>query len=545
MKYLPIKTTNYLINMNILHITDLHLDNFLGNNEFLREGFYQEYIDRLFGSIETKNLSIECLVVTGDFVNVGKVENFEHVETILNYIIKKFSIDKSKVCLSIGNHDYKWKELAEGDTNHEKALKGSFKEFRNKYNTSFIEDADNYFLIKLNNDTYFLSIDSTWNSKNGAPGFFDTSEEDKLMMKVKEVVHENDVLLIGCHFPIISFENNFLAGEEIDWHANHVWIAGNTLRDRIKKLKTKCTIWFHGDVHASDQKIIDNEIFVLTSKFGSKPDQSEQKRQAILISILDGHISKITCNYEFPTHKQNQRLGDWSCTDSNELRKVIPILKSKKKNEESFFAYNEEIEKEILRLIEKRELYQFGRFNINNGYISLGWVDIIKLMNDKELLNRISDKSYELIKTKVNVESERLLLLGIDIIGGILVSQLSVRFNAKNSIIPVRTKSDHYSVFEFSHSKAFDNIINIESVVIFIDIISTGSTIKSIIDEIISKNASINIHVISIISNDIKNRITSIPNTKSYSAFCANLKIPMIKNEDMPDEVFVKPNLNV
>jgi orotate phosphoribosyltransferase/predicted MPP superfamily phosphohydrolase len=531
--------------MNILHITDLHLDNFQGEIEFLRDGFYQEYIDRLFNSVKSKNLSIDCLVVTGDLINVGKVENFEYVEIIINYIIEKFSIDKSKVCLSIGNHDYKWKELTEGDTCNEKLLKVPFNDFRNKYCKSFIEDEDNYFLILLSNDTYFLSIDSTWNSKNGAPGLFNTSEEDKLIRKVKEIVKENDILLIGCHFPIISFDNNFLAGEESNWHSNHIWVAGNTLRDRLKKLKTKCTIWFHGDVHASDQKIIDDEIFVLTSKFGSKPDHSEQKRQAILLSILDGHISKITCNYEFPTHNQNPRLGDWNCSDSNELRIVSPILQSKKKEEEDLSAHNQEIEKEILRLIKERELYQFGRFKINDGYISLGWVDIIKLMNDKVLLNRISDKSYALIKSKIKEESENLLLLGIDIIGGILASQLSVRFNVKNSIIPVRTKPDHYSVFEFLHSKAFDNISNIENIVIFIDIISTGSTINSIIDEIISQNPSINIHVISIISNDIKNRIISIPHTKSYTTFCSNLKIPMIKSEDMPDEVFVKPNMNV
>lgn len=531
--------------MNILHITDLHLDDFHGTNEFLRSGFYQEYIDRLIYSIKSKQLTIDCLIVTGDFVNIGKIENYDKIEIILNYIITELSINKSKVCLSIGNHDYKWKERVKNDISEEKLLKIPFKDLRDKYNSTLIEDADNYFIIKLSNDTYFLSIDSTWNSKNGAPGIFETFEEDKLINSVKNLVNESDILLIGCHFPIISLDNNFLAGEESGWHENHVWIAGNTLRDRIKRLKTKCTIWFHGDVHASDQKIVDNEIFVLTAKFGSKPDKSEQKRQAIVISIHDGNVSKTSFNYEFPGHIQNQRLGSWNSSGPNELRIVYPIQKLIEKEDEYLKAYNIEIEKEILRLIEKRELYQFGRFIINDGFISLGWVDIIKLMNDKDLLNRISDKSYELIKSKVIVESQKILLIGIDIIGGILVSQLSVRLNAKNSIIPIRTKSDHYSVFEFSHSKAFDTITSIDNLVIFIDIISTGSTIKSIIDEIISKNPSINIHVISIISNDINNRVISIPNTKSYNTFCAKLKIPMIKSEDMPDEVFVKPNLNI
>lgn len=368
-------------------------------------------------------------------------------------------------------------------------------------------------------------------------------EEDRLILKIKEVVGENDLLLIGCHFPIISFDDNFLAGEEVDWHKNHVWIAGNSLRDRIKRLKTKSTIWFHGDVHASDQKIIEDETFVLTSKFGSKPDKSEQKRQAILISIKEGSVSKITCNYEFPTHNQNSRLGDWNCTELHELRKALPIENNKESEEEKVFPINQEIEKEILRLIRERELYKFGRFHVSKEYISLGWVDINKLMNDKDLLNRISDKSYELIKSKISESSLETFFLGVDIIGGILVSQLSVRFNVKNSVIPIRTKSDHYSVFEFSHSPAFVDKTHIKNVVIFIDIISSGNTIKSIVEEIIAINSESNIHVISIISNDIEKRIISIPNTRSYNTFCSKLKIPIVKHTDMPDETFVKPNL--
>lgn len=531
--------------MNILHITDLHLDHFEGDEEFLRKGFYREYVDRLFSSLGQKHnpLKIDYLIVTGDFVNIGKVENYVDVEIILDYISLKFSIEKKNICFSIGNHDYKWKELEDPDIEKEKLLKTPFKEFRNKFNSIHIEDADNYFLTKLENNTYFLSIDSTWNSKNGAPGTFSVTEEDKLLSKINDNIDKNAILLIGCHFPIISFDNNFLAGEETDWHNNHVWINGSTLRDRIKRVKTKSTIWFHGDVHASDQKIIGDEIFVLTSKFGGKTDTSEQRRQAVLISINETDIFKTTCNYEFPTHHQNQRLGDWKCFEKQELRKSIPVEHHKSLNESEFSAYNHEVEKEILRLVKELELYKFGRFHVSEDYVSLGWVDINKLMCDKELLNRISDKSYELIKSKISSSNEETLFLGIEIIGGILASQLSVRFNIRNSIIPIRSKSDHYSQFEFSHSSAFEDIKTIKDLVIFIDIISSGSTINSLVEEIISKNTEINIHVISIISNDIENKVISIPKTKSYNTFCSNLKIPIIKHSEMPDEQYVKPNL--
>lgn len=531
--------------MNILHITDLHLDHFTGENEFLREGFYREYIDRLYSSLEQKinALSIDYLIVSGDFVNIGKVENYSDVEIIINYISSKFSIEKKNICFSIGNHDYKWKELKTSDIDKEKRLKVPFKEFCSKYNSTYVEYADHFFLTKLKDNIYFLSIDSTWNSSGGAPGEFSVSEEDKLIKLISNKIDKNSTLLIGCHFPIISYDNNFLAGEETDWHNNHVWIKGNSLRDRIKRVNTKNTIWFHGDVHASDQKVIENETFILTSKFGGRPDSSEQKRQAVLISINEKNISKIACKYEFPTHNQNQRLGDWECSDIQELRKFMPIEQSKPTSINKLSAYNQEVENEILRLVKDRELYKFGRFHVSNEYISLGWVDMNKLMSDKELLNRISDKCFELINSKITSSNTDTLFLGIEIIGGIIASQLSVRLNIKNSIIPVRSKLDHYSEFEFSHSSAFENIANIKDIFIFIDIISTGNTINSLIEEILSKNTEVNIHVITIITNDIENKVNSISKTKSYNTFCTNLKIPIIKHSEMPEEEYVKPNL--
>ncbi|MAW96878.1 MAG: hypothetical protein CML30_01830 [Rhizobiales bacterium] len=531
--------------MNILHITDLHLDEFEGENEFLRKGFYEEYIDRLFSTIDYKLAlyKIDFLIVTGDFINIGKTENYNFVEEILKYLSKKFSIDKKNICLSIGNHDYKWKELTEVDIHKEKDLKIPFKEFRNKFNSDHIVDLDYVYLTKLAENYFFLSIDSSWRSEGGAPGNLRTAEEDQIISTIKKYLDKDSHLLIGCHFPIISFENNFLAGEEIDWHENHIWIKANSLRDRIKRIETKNTIWFHGDVHASDQKIIEHEIFVMTSKFGGKPGTSEQKRQAVILSINENNVLKATCSYVFPTHGQHPSLGDWNCSDFKELRTFKPIKINEKVNSNELISYNTEVENEILRLIKDKGLYKFGRFHVSDEYISLGWVEINKLMTDKELLNRIADKCYEIITAQITNPNENTLFLGIEIIGGKLASQLSVRFNVKNSIIPVRKKSEHYSEFEFSHTTAFKLISAVQNIVIFIDLISSGNTIKELVEEVYSKNNNVNVHVISIISNDIEGKLISIPNTKSYNTFCAKLKIPIIKHNEMPDEDFLKPNI--
>lgn len=532
--------------INILHITDLHLENFEGDStELLRKGFYQEYIDRLYQSYNTVHgdVNIDYLVVTGDFINIGKVENYRSVKDILDYVASKFSVKPENICLSIGNHDYKWKELPVQNLEEEKKLKKPFYDLVKEYSSNSQVENMHFFLDKLSENCFFLSLDSSWNSQNGAPGVFSQLEEDQIIEELRKNLNSDCTLLIGCHFPILSYDNNFLATEEPNWHENHVWIQASTLRDRIKRIETDSTVWFHGDVHASDPKTIDNEVFVLTSKFGGKTDRSEQKRNALIISIDNKNISKIICRYEFPTHGQNASLGDWQCGEQQELRSLNLVTKPLKEVDNILTSYNKEVEQEILRIIRAKELYKFGRFHVSEDYISLGWVEIVKLMSDKTLLNRIADKSYEIIKSNISDPFCDSLFLGVEIIGAILASQLSVRFDARNSIIPIRTKSEHYSEFEFSHSSAFENLESAKNIVIFIDLISSGNTINSLVNEIKEKNSSIYIHVISVISNNITDRINSIPKTKSYHTFCSSLKIPIIKHSDMPDEDYVQPNL--
>lgn len=530
--------------MQILHITDLHVDDFEDGDELLRKGFYEEYIERLHYSLLKKYqlIKVDYIIVTGDFINIGKIENFTHVKSILDFMAVTFSVDKQNICFSIGNHDYKWKDLEEGFLNENK-LKSHFKEFYKYYSSDYIEERNNYFIKQLESDVYFLSIDSSWRSLNGRPGEFSRAEEDDLIRSLRTTLNCESTLLIGCHFPIFH-DSNFLALEEPDWHEKHVWIKGAAIRDRIKRLDLKNTIWFHGDVHASDQKNIDNETFIFTSKFGGSLTPSEQKRQAIFLEVSNTNIDRITCNYVFPGHNQNPSLGDWECSEKHQIRKVAPIINVNTKPSDNVKSINLEIEEEILRIIKDKGLYQFGRFHISEEYVSLGWVDINKLLSDRTILTRISDKCYNLIKKLNSDKTEETIFLGLEIIGGILSSQLSVRFNIKNSIIPIRSRNNDYSPLETSYSKEFDDLKKYKNIIIFIDIISSGKTISRLVKDIYEMNNEINIHVISILSNDIEDKLTKIPFAKSYSTFCTSLKIPLVKHNALPPEDFLPTNLN-
>ncbi len=532
----------------ILHITDLHLNNFNSENEFLREGYYQEYIDKLYDevSITDEIKEVDFLLLSGDFIDIGKIENFPEISKIIDYLCQKFKIKPNSVCCTIGNHDYQWK-IQKADLSDSVDLKKPFYEFVLPYNEDIINQEDYYTFKKLDTDIFYLSLDSTWKSIDGKPGIFNIHEEDKLINDLRKHINQNSTLLIGCHFPIISYSNNFLAMEEVNWHENHIWIKGATLRDRVKNLNAKNTIWFHGDVHASDQSIIENETFILTSKFAANLSISEIPRQAVMLLLNDCGLEKITYNYIFDTHKQHPNLGKWVSSKSQQIR----AFKQQEETKDSIISspnslklIDDEIQSTILENISVENLFQFGRFKTSENITSLGWVDINKLMSNKYLLGRISEKGFIHIDQIVKSNSDKVLFVGLEIIGSILASQLSVRFNVKNEIFPIRGKHKYYSSEETNDSKILESIIHFEEVVIFIDIISSGSTINDLIKQFNDKNKELKIHVISIISNDLKTKISILPYTSSYATFCSTLKIPIIADEDLPNENIFKSTLN-
>src|SRR5690606_34661912 len=136
---------------------DFHIDSPNNPNENLREGFYNEFIDNLFRQIEDNDLNnIDLVVNTGDFVNIGKVENFDHAKNIINYVLKKSNVSKDKVAVCVGNHDFKLDE----ESRSEKL--GPFNSLSNEFQAGkLLGENDRCKLYKLNNqDSQVLIIDN-------------------------------------------------------------------------------------------------------------------------------------------------------------------------------------------------------------------------------------------------------------------------------------------------------------------------------------------------------------------------------------------------
>jgi orotate phosphoribosyltransferase len=533
----------------ILHITDFHLNNFEGDSELIRRRYFEEYIDKLTIAMNANGVEkIDLLVLTGDFVDIGKVENFEHVKKIIAYICTKLNISVENVCCTIGNHDYKWKEEND-DFKNSDDLRKPFYDFVEEYNNNVIIKDKRFFLKKIDSETFFLSLDSTLYSSNGAPGNLDGEEIDIIIHDtLKAYLKENSTLLIGCHFPVTSDPNNFLSSEEPNWHENHVWIQASALNDRIKGITLKNTIWFHGDVHASDNKIIESNTYILTGRFSGDINKvSEFPRQCVILEVNGTDQRTTTYNYKFVTHKANSHTGSWESSKLNQIREVVPtdVTVSKVLDEPSELKVIDlEIETQIMDTVSNDNLLKFGRFKTSEKYSSLGWINVNKLMSSPVLLSRINEKSFKHINGLISIASNKVILIGLEVIGGIIASQVSVRTNTRNFIYPIRGNKKFYSTEE-TNTKELDSILpEIEEVVIFIDVIASGNTMSEFISTLRDKNGKLKIHVISIITNNIHFIKPNIVGINSYATFCNKLKIPLVENQHLPEESIFQSTLD-
>ena len=94
---------------------------------------------------------------------------------------------------------------------------------------------------------------------------------------------------------------------------------------------------------------------------------------------------------------------------------------------------------------------------------------------------------------------------------------------------------------EYCPKKSLDSL---KCIVIFTDVISSGSTIHKVIEKIKEANSRITFHLISVISNNRELRGDVLNQIETVGSFCLELKIPVIENDNLPDENILPPNID-
>jgi len=283
--------------INILHITDLHIGNKNNASDFLREGFYKDYIDNLSSKI---NIQYDYLIVTGDYINAidstPNVDKFEHASKVILYIQNKFKISNEKTFLCIGNHDIDIKKEALDE--HQEA-RIDYLNFFPKHTGKPIANYNNLMFLYKEQNNFILTLDATYKSKGKVtPGILDVEDIDGCVSLLRDNnVDENSTLFILTHYPFIEISGTMSTMEETGWDEKHLWKSAFVLRKRIEALRNKLnqnTFVFFGDIHFPYQNINEGLIYFSAGRLGTdifKPKESKPEllsmipRQARIYSI--------------------------------------------------------------------------------------------------------------------------------------------------------------------------------------------------------------------------------------------------------------------
>src|SRR5687768_7405146 len=91
---------------NILHVTDFHIFDPQSGLEHLSQGYYKEYLDSLSRELrQTEFGAVDAIVATGDFVDSGEVQNFDHAANVLVHLATILEVPSARIVVCIGNHD--------------------------------------------------------------------------------------------------------------------------------------------------------------------------------------------------------------------------------------------------------------------------------------------------------------------------------------------------------------------------------------------------------------------------------------------------------
>lgn len=569
----------FMSNLNILHITDLHLDDPASQNENLRTGYYIDYINKLFNTIEIDVTKIDYIVCTGDIVNRGKVVNFDHADKIFKYIRERSKVNKDYSFFTIGNHDLTLDASGKGDGSR-------FQKFVED-NTDKPTIKDELYSLKIDNSkkVCFCLFDSIFNeekivttipgSQGILPSQLSANTLDTLVNSIDAAVPKDYLLFIASHFPMAISTQNEMQIEEPGWTEKHLWKSGNAIAKRLvdRRLKSK-TFFLFGDGHLPDFWAANPDIqFFMTGMFGGDYVNTTTKttagdiepynktNQARLFTFYnnntESHIT--TYNYKPIGFKQSTQTGKWEAVPMKlrvlkndfvaEEKKTNP-QKEEPSEESSRFEKKSttqieliapHLQLEILSEVTNRGLYKVARTSSSKNESSLGWLPINQLFLKSELLIRCVDRAitWSSEKAKKQPDYETYLIVGVGCWGSIIGSQISARVGVRNVCISGNLTGMNKSNYE-SVETTYDYLTSfptIQNIIIVTDVISTGNTLLKIKKGIESKCGFKQSWIaISIIADKRQKRTAAIDEYNFLGSFCVDLPIPIVNNELLPDE---------
>ncbi|MDP1774766.1 MAG: metallophosphoesterase [Methylobacter sp.] len=546
--------------MNILHITDLHIDEPEGEKEALRAAFFPEYFESLIQKIRDDQINVDFIFVTGDIVNYAKVENYSHAFDVLNYLAEKLCVTIDNVFVINGNHDVirSTGSLAEFNT------------FAKRFNESnnLLNKGNRFELYKVAENDAVLCLDSIGSSfNNGYSSPLGEITKDNIVKTVRD--HKLNNLFVLSHHPAASYDTQNQAPfdeGDISWNEKHMWPDGGSLYKRLSSKATVngMTFWFSGDVHRDEYSIIEG-IRVLS--VGSSLNVTTETTSAIQPQVHIVSVNNIDTyhqyKYNFLGHNKTGLEGEWDSKQVDALlvgkkHQIHPKQNKKITNAESnktdtisalsiirINLINEKLQEDIHNEIIKKNLYEFGRFDTSAKLTSLSWVSTQGLLGNYSLFSKVikafKGKIDELIPQEI--KREHCLLVGVDLWGAILSSRLGAATNIRNCCIAVRSQRDSYDNVE-RINETLKNIVKGKKIIFVIsDVISTGSSISTTYEKLKGAENS-NWYNLAVLCDPSQDRSSCFENYTRTYYLCGSVKMPIVEKNKLPDLDMLGANIS-
>lgn len=504
----------------LIHISDLHVSDHTGKFKEKNEHSFlssdtsnpanSSFIEKFISNIKTDFPTNEfALLVTGDIANVAEKIEYNAAKIYINKIITDLSISKDKVMLLPGDHDVhrdSIKNLLREDQNHstEEINKAKFANFADFYLDISGNEFENNNLvigqIELQSNILLIGLNSNlFINQHGGFGKIEISDFDNKIREIKKH-NENKEIFLAFHHNISGnyedkqsgqwdFENRKYFVEAINRHDLKIVFYGNEHTPHSSKLEALFYISEAGamaskspigtfrcyEILNSEEKIVLKNHLYQLAKIGSVLETNGGVWNPInppsrLLTEIDEFI--IFDNTNIVTQLESE-LG---IPEASSIE-IAEITDQTQENQE-IVVYNGEYSDKIYQVIKKKKLFHSGHFHWSETSRAHNWIDITKLLEDKDDLHMVKSSVIDIIDT-FDLSKNCDLIIGLGYEGNIISSKAAIKYNIPYSSLPYSYRYDEHNKFE--KELYFKNVSkDYKNVMIITDVVNDGRTIRKL-----------------------------------------------------------------
>ena len=493
------------MNINILHISDLHLEEFKPQGKNLIKSRFQEnnFQTKFYKTLKDNCNKLDYVIITGDLANKGISNEYTLVREFLDEIIKKTSVKKENILICPGNHDINWgksekayinnanKEINKGNPRpnekesfkfHQEKFEDFKKFYDNFYSNNKIEfNSENTVFrdlkIKVDNVELQICIINSCFEESHYPdnhhGYIEHGSLDKYLEQ-----QNSSTLKIALlhHVPISINKTKVIDNwdEEIKYlckiHNIRLFLFGHQHKNQGNKLSEGKNEFLQYSVgaFAKIEDGVNNSFNILSLSYNETESNIEVKKTPFHYindgDELDWHLLEKKVFTEKLSYEKPQI----------EEPNPVALIGDEKVNYE-FPKKIELFSKKLVEIISNNNLFNSGHYHWNPSTRTLGFIDTYSLLSKR--VNSLVAKGSILELYNSNIlESDFILGIGQEgnVLGGFLAMDKGLPFTS----IPYHSRNNDYS----KHEKDL-NIKGHKTITIVTDVIHSASSIMNIVKE--------------------------------------------------------------